>query len=80
MIDREIEYFKTLDLAKAGPPYRRARKPPLDVLVAMRARNVAKLEVLRATIIANREPYHPKSIEKPGRQFIWLPWQTWVSR
>jgi hypothetical protein len=80
MIDHQIDYFKNLDLATARPPEQRGRKPPMKTLVAMRATNVATLESLRKSIAAAQEPYFPKSIERPGQQFIWLPWQVWVSR
>ena len=76
MIDREAALFKELDLATSPPVHPHAKRPPIEILESLRSLNIAKLEAMRAGIVATKEPYRPKSIEQPYARLTGLPWQT----
>jgi hypothetical protein len=77
MIDHQIAYFKELDLAKAPPVHPLAERLPLKTLEELRSLNIARLEAMKAGIIATKEAYRPKSIDQFYGRFTWLPWGTY---
>ena len=74
-IQTQIGFFRNLDLIKVRPAHPFQKRPPIKALEEMRARNIAKLETMRAAIVGMREAYRPKSIEEPLGRVIWLPWR-----
>jgi hypothetical protein len=63
VIDRAIDFFKTVDLGKARPVHPLAPRQATGAHEAARARNIAKLEALKAVITQTRRPYRPRLID-----------------
>jgi hypothetical protein len=79
-IDRAIELMEKVRRDKTRVPWRLAEQLTPEVFESRRKENLRILKEMRASIVANKEAYRPKSLEKwrddPYDAMLGLPWPT----
>ncbi len=73
-IDTAIKFMETVDRDKASPGFPPGHKLPPGQFEAVRKRNLAILQELRALIEARKEEYRPTSVDGRLGLMIGLPW------
>ena len=79
-IDRAIALMETVRRDKTRLPWRLAEFLTPEVFESRRKENLRILKEMRASIVAHKEAYRPKSLEKwlddPFEPMLGLPWPT----
>lgn len=79
-IDRAIALMETVRRDKTRLPWRVAAELTPEVFESRRKENLKILKEMRASIVARKEAYRPKSLEKylddPFEPMLGLPWPT----
>jgi hypothetical protein len=79
-IDRAIKLMETVRRGKTRLPWRLAEQLTPDVFESRRKENLRILKEMRASIVANKQAYRPKSLERrlddPYDAMLGLPWPT----
>jgi len=79
-IDRAIALMETVRRDKTRRPWRFAEQLTPEVFESRRKDNLRILKEMRASVVAQKEAYRPKSLEKwldnPDEPMLGLPWPT----